>query len=217
MFSCIECGHGWINVSVFFWSDGGLSLSICVLPKEICNLYILQLAPFTSVKNILIKAVQKLCVCILPNVSVSVEILSCGTARILEFNLSPLTGFTVHHSFPLFEPCAQTKTHEHLLLPPERRDLNALTAVSILKDWIKSNIGDTLFYVGRNILPYDIEVMFEQQGHWIKVKAKVTKCHIFPVTSIYMLVFYWNTMVIWRSVSRLFNKNIIWLRSWPKS
>ena len=58
------------------------------LPRGFLNCYL-----FTSLLEYLIKAVQNLCVCILPSMSVSVEILSCRAVKVLEFHvdLEPMT------------------------------------------------------------------------------------------------------------------------------
>ena len=70
---------------VFFRSDGGLSLCVCELfPGNSLTV----LLHFTSLLEYLIKAIQKLCVCVLPSASVSVEILSCRVEKVQEFTVS---------------------------------------------------------------------------------------------------------------------------------
>ena len=81
--------HCWTSVWAFYGSDGGLPLSACEFPKGISKLY----DSFHQYKS-----VQKLCVCILHSVSVSVEILSYRAVKVLECNVSNLYQ---HYSPPL--------------------------------------------------------------------------------------------------------------------
>ena len=117
---CLSCGSPccvlWLCIQLK-WLQQWQKLHYCILsiwwrpitlcmwapPREFSNYWF----PFTSILKYLIKTVLKLCFCILPAVSVSAEILSCGAEKILEFIVSSpllITSISVCNSFHLMSP-----------------------------------------------------------------------------------------------------------------
>ena len=118
----------WSAVRAFFGLDGGLPFTVYRFPTRSPSMLTVCFL-FKPVSGVTIKTVLKLCVCILPSASISIgdTVLrsweGTGVNPGSHLSLDPHQHYSPALLPSSIGPVAQKHTHEHLLSPPEIKDL----------------------------------------------------------------------------------------------